>query len=128
MLKLLGPALRKINVDPQDLDGATIAELTERCAQPLPADGTGCRIPALQADLDFILCHVPTDAAAADLLFVRFPDCSRHVLLRSISKGIVGTSIVGISSMGGGEERFRQAAEAGRSPPKPDGEGLLPRP
>ena len=35
VLKLLGPALRKINVDPQDLDGATIAELTERCAQPL---------------------------------------------------------------------------------------------
>ena len=35
VLKLLGPALRKINVRPQDLDGATIAELTERCAQPL---------------------------------------------------------------------------------------------
>eukprot|EP01045_Picozoa_sp_COSAG04_P037086 COSAG04_NODE_9310_length_876_cov_0.687259_3_plen_33_part_01 len=33
MLKPLGPALRKINVAPQDLDGATIAELTERCAQ-----------------------------------------------------------------------------------------------
>ena len=48
--------------------------------------------------------------------------------VRSISKGIVGTSLVGISSMGGGEERFRQAAEAGRSPPKPDDEGLLPRP
>ena len=61
VLKLLGPALRKINVEPQDLDGATIAELTERCVQPLPADGAGCRIPALQAD--FISCrvHVGTD-------------------------------------------------------------------
>ena len=58
----------------------------------------------------------------------RLSDCSLGTwLLRSISKGIVGTSLVGISSMGGGEERFRQAAEAGRSPPKTD-EGLLPRP
>ena len=77
MLKLLGPALRKINVEPQDLDGATIAELTERCAQPLPADGTGCRIPALQADLDFIPCRVPTDAAADLPSFrPRLSDCS----------------------------------------------------
>ena len=61
MLKLLGPALRKINVDPQDLDGATIAELTERCVQPLLADGTGCRIPSLQSRLTSSSSHSTTD-------------------------------------------------------------------
>jgi len=126
VLKLLGPALRKINVDPQDLDGATIAELTERCAT------AACRqlaVGSLQSRLTSSHAMSCTDAAAADLPFFRprLSDCSLGTwLLCSISKGIVGTSLVGISSMGGGEERFRQAAEAGRSP-KPD-EGLLPRP
>ena len=77
MLKLLGPALRKINVEPQDLDGATIAELTERCAQPLPADGTGCRIPSLQSRLTSSpAVYRLIDAADLPFLRPRLSDCS----------------------------------------------------
>ena len=73
-----------------------------------------------------VYTSVPTDASVTESALGSLIALSARVYVHSISKGIVGTSLVGISSMGGGEERFRQAAEAGRSP-KPD-EGLLPRP